>query len=172
MQRLADGKKINLAFTSPPYASQREYDTNSDFKPVKPNDYADWYREIADNIAQVLSDNGSYFCNIKEHCEDLVSGTCMLLTCFYLMLENGRMVVDTFCWRDKKNGVPGGWNNRFKDAWEPIYHYARQSNIKFNPLANGTDSNDVFDYFERECDQRTRGVACWEESIKHEEWYC
>jgi len=30
-------------------------------------------------------------------------------------------------------GVPGGWPNRFKNAWEPVFHFCRQPQIKFRP---------------------------------------
>ena len=37
--RLMDGAKANMVITSPPYATQREYDPASGFKPVAPEDY-------------------------------------------------------------------------------------------------------------------------------------
>src|SRR5690349_8024981 len=33
VEQLLDGRTINLAFTSPPYAEQREYDESSGFRP-------------------------------------------------------------------------------------------------------------------------------------------
>jgi DNA modification methylase len=60
--------------------------------------------------------------------------------------EWGWRFVDEFCWRKTDNGVPGTWPNRFKNAWEPVYHFALQKEIKFNPLAAGTASNDCFNY--------------------------
>src|ERR1035437_3135871 len=36
--KLLDGSKINVAVTSPPYASQRKYDESSGFKPIKPEE--------------------------------------------------------------------------------------------------------------------------------------
>jgi hypothetical protein len=38
-----DGKKANLAFTSPLYASQRKYDGESEFKPIPPEEYVAWF---------------------------------------------------------------------------------------------------------------------------------
>jgi site-specific DNA-methyltransferase (cytosine-N4-specific) len=54
--------------------------------------------------------------------------------------------VDEFCWRKTDNGVPGGWNNRFKNAFEPVFHFCRQQEIKFRPKAVGHASGDCFDY--------------------------
>jgi DNA modification methylase len=42
--------------------------------------------------------------------------------------------------------VPGGWNNRFKNAWEPVYHFTRGQTIKFRPDAVSHESADCFDY--------------------------
>jgi site-specific DNA-methyltransferase (adenine-specific)/site-specific DNA-methyltransferase (cytosine-N4-specific) len=54
--------------------------------------------------------------------------------------------VDEFCWRKTDNGVPGGWGNRFKNAFEPVYHFCRQPQIKFRPHAVGHVSEDCFAY--------------------------
>ena len=58
----------------------------------------------------------------------------------------GWRFVDEFCWRKTDNGVPGGWKNRFKNAWEPVFHFCRQQDIKFHPLAVGHPSEDCFEY--------------------------
>jgi site-specific DNA-methyltransferase (adenine-specific)/site-specific DNA-methyltransferase (cytosine-N4-specific) len=58
----------------------------------------------------------------------------------------GWRFVDEFCWRNTRNGCPGGWNNRFKNAWEPVFHFAQSESIKFNPDAVCTPSDDVFEY--------------------------
>ena len=42
--------------------------------------------------------------------------------------------------------MPGGWGNRFKNAWEPVFHFCRQQQIKFRPEAVGHESEDCFDY--------------------------
>ncbi|MGD1073928.1 MAG: site-specific DNA-methyltransferase [Bryobacteraceae bacterium] len=40
----------------------------------------------------------------------------------------------------------GRWPNRFKNAWEPLFHFARSTSIKFNPDAVSAPSDDVFEY--------------------------
>jgi hypothetical protein len=42
--------------------------------------------------------------------------------------------------------VPGGWNNRFKNAWEPVFHFCRQPQIKFRPKEVSHMSEDCFGY--------------------------
>ena len=146
VERLLDGHKINVAVTSPPYASQRTYDKSSGFKPIPPDEYVDWYADVAANIMAHLAEDGSYFCNIKEHCDDGQRSLYVKdLTLAHVRVW-GWMFVDEFCWVDTKNGVPGGWLNRFKDAWEPVFHFAQSTKIKFNALVNGTSSSAVFDY--------------------------
>ena len=144
--RLFGGVKANVVVTSPPYASQREYDPASGFRPVAPEDYIEWYWDVAANIESVLAADGSYFLNIKEHAED---GQRLLyvkeLTIAHV-LQWGWRFLDEFCWRKTDNGVPGGWGNRFKNAWEPIFHLCRQREIKFRPEAVGHVSEGCFDY--------------------------
>ena len=144
--RLLDGRNVSVVVTSPPYASQRDYDPASGFRPVVPEDYIEWYRDVAASIEAVLAPDGSYFLNIKEHAE----GGQRLLYVKELTIAHVRQwrwrFVDEFCWRKTDNGVPGGWGNRFKNAWEPIFHFCRQSQIKFRPEAVGHLSDGCFDY--------------------------
>jgi len=144
--RLLDGAKASLVITSPPYATQREYDPASGFRPVAPEDYVKWYRDVAATIAVVLAPDGSYLLNIKEHAAD---GERHLYVKDLVIAHKrhwGWRFVDEFCWRKTDNGVPGGWGNRFKNAWEPVFHFCRQQQIKFRPQAVGHVSEDCFDY--------------------------
>jgi len=143
---LLSGRAVNVAITSPPYASQREYDPASGFKPVPVDGYVEWYKAVAASIAAVLSPDGSYFLNIKEHADQGERSLYVKDLTLAHQRQWGWMFVDEFCWRKTDNGVPGGWGNRFKNAWEPVFHFARQSEIKFRPLAVGHASDDCFDY--------------------------
>ena len=138
--------RANVAVTSPPYAAQRQYDASSGFVPVPAGEYVAWYRPIADNMAAVLAPSGSYFLNIKEHADDGERSLYVKdLTLAHVRQWEWRFV-DEFCWRNTRNGVPGGWPNRFKNAWEPVFHFAKSSSIKFNPDAVSAPSDDVFEY--------------------------
>src|SRR5450759_1109551 len=72
VSRLFEGAKANLVITSPPYATQREYDASSGFTPIPPEKYSDWYSAVAASVAAVLAPDGSYFLNIKEHADGAV----------------------------------------------------------------------------------------------------
>ena len=50
VERLFAGAKANVVITSPPYASQRKYDESSDFRPIPPDQYVEWFRDVAMNI--------------------------------------------------------------------------------------------------------------------------
>jgi DNA modification methylase len=145
--KLFEGRKANVVMTSPPYATQRQYDPASGFRPVAPDDYVDWFRDVAANIATVLASDGSYLLNIKEHAEDGQRSLYVKDLVLAHVRQWGWRFVDEFCWRKTDNGVPGGWNNRFKNAWEPVFHFGgRVPAIKFRPEAVSHASDDCFEY--------------------------
>ena len=144
--RLLDGQKANVVITSPPYASQRAYDPSSGFRPVPPGEYVAWFRDVAANIAAILVDDGSYFLNIKEHADGGQRNLYVKKLTIAHVEQWGWRFVDELCWRKTDDGVPGGWGNRFKNAWEPVFHFCRNEKIKFRPKEVGHWSDDCFDY--------------------------
>ena len=145
-ERLFDGASANVVMTSPPYASQRTYDKSSGFTPIPPSEYSDWFRDVATNVMTILAADGSFFLNIKEHADEGQRSLYVKDLVIAHVREWGWMLVDEFCWRNTKNGVPGTWPNRFKNAWEPVFHFARSGDIKFRPTSVATDSDGVFQY--------------------------
>lgn len=137
---LLAGATVHIAFTSPPYAQQREYDESSGFKPIPADSYVEWFTPVASNVAQYLASDGSWFVNIKEHAED---GQRVLyvkdLTIAHVR-EWGWRLVDEFCWPHPS--PPGRWPDRFKNGWEPVFHFAR-SRPKFRPEAVAVPSDSV-----------------------------
>jgi len=151
VEKLIDGRKINVVFTSPPYASQRKYDESSGFKPIKPDEYVDWFRDVAANIMAVLADDGSYFLNIKPNAE----GLSRELYVFDLVLAHVRQwgwnYSEEFCW--ERSGIPQQVSRRFKNQFEPVYQFSRgdwkirpeavQHPSKSVPKAKGRGSGDT-----------------------------
>ena len=121
--RLLDDAKINVAFTSPPYAEQRDYDPASGFRPIPPDEYVAWFEPVAANVAAHLAADGSWFVNIKPAAEKLDTH----LYVFDLVLAHAREwgwhFATEFCWERK--GMPGRFVRRFKNQFEPIYQFAR-----------------------------------------------
>lgn len=127
-------KFVDMVITSPPYAERRK----KCYESISAEEYVKWFLPIAKEIKRVLSPTGSFFLNIKPHTD---KGERSLYV-FDLVLALKRIVnfifVDEFCWT--KNAFPGKLNGRFKNAFEPVYHFSKSpiKNIVFNPLACGT----------------------------------
>jgi DNA modification methylase len=159
VERLLDGNRINIAFTSPPYASQRAYDESSGFRPIPPDEYVDWFEDVQANVRAHLADDGSWFVNIKEHCDEGQRHLYVKdLTIAHARLWGWRFV-DEFAWT--RAGVPGTWPNRFKNGWEPVFHFALTGQIKFRPYEVGHASDEVFHEGGRVSGTNTTGNVGW-----------
>jgi DNA modification methylase len=123
VSRLIEGRRINVAFTSPPYAEQRDYDEASGFRPIRPDAYVEWFAPVAANVAAHLADDGSWFVNIKPS----AGGLDTELYVFDLVLAHvrdwGWHFATEFCW--ERGGVPKAVTQRFKNQFEPIYQFVR-----------------------------------------------
>jgi site-specific DNA-methyltransferase (adenine-specific)/site-specific DNA-methyltransferase (cytosine-N4-specific) len=131
VERLLDGAAVNVAFTSPPYASQRAYDESSGFRPIPPDEYADWFEDVQANVRAHLAGDGSWFVNIKEHAQD---GQRHLYVKELAIAHARRWCwrfIDEFAW--VTNGLPGRFDERFKNRFEPVFHFAGPEKIKFRP---------------------------------------
>lgn len=118
-----DGRKINVAFTSPPYAEQRAYDEGSGFKPIPPDEYVEWFAAVSANVAANLEDDGSWFVNIKPNAEALDTNLYVFDLVTAHVREWGWHFGTEFCW--ERVGVPKHVTLRFKNQYEPIYQFAR-----------------------------------------------
>jgi len=127
-------ESIDLVITSPPYAERRK----ATYGGIDEAEYVEWFLPIASEIKRVLKPAGSFFLNIKPH---TVGGERSLYV-FDLVLairrQVGMRLVDEFCWT--KNAFPGKLDGRFKNGFEPVYHFAKSNpgQLTFNPLACGT----------------------------------
>ena len=151
MASLMGDHKINVAVTSPPYASQRKYDESSGFKPIPPDDYNEWFDAVQDTTATHLADDGSFFLNIKEHCDE---GQRLLyvkdLTIAFVR-EWQWHFVDEYVWTH--GGTPMNVINRFKNGFEPIFHFTKGTH-KFRPDNVRHKSDSVIDWGGRHPSQR------------------
>jgi len=120
---LLDGARINLAFTSPPYADRRDYDPTSGFRPIAPADYVAWFEPVQANVRAHLADDGSWFVNIKAGVTP--DGLDTELYVLDLVLAHAREwgwhFATEFCWQ--RPGVPKNVTRRFKNQFEPIYQF-------------------------------------------------
>ncbi len=141
--RLLDGAKIDLVFTSPPYAQQRAYDVTSGFTPVPENEYVTWYHDVQRVLAIHLADTGSYFLNIKEHSKDGQRALYVKDLVLTHVRQWGWRFVDELIWLHQ--GYPGEMKGRFKNRFEPVFHFTLSKDHKFRPLAVSTVQEDVRD---------------------------
>jgi DNA modification methylase len=115
---------IDLIFTSPPYADQRE----TTYGGVKPDEYVDWFLPKTEQFLRVLKPTGTFVLNIKER---VVNGErhTYVMELIFKMREQGWLWTEEFIWH-KKNSYPGKWPNRFRDSWERLLQFNKQK--KFN----------------------------------------
>lgn len=125
---------IDMVFTSPPYAERRK----TTYGGTNENEYVDWFLPIGAEIKRILKPTGSFFLNIKPHTNKGERSLYVYDLICRLKRETGFMFIEEYCWT--KNAFPGSLKGRFKNAFEPIYHFTKDSpnEIKFNPLACGT----------------------------------
>jgi DNA modification methylase len=167
IRKLLEDKQINLIITSPPYAEQRK----KEYKSISTEQYPIWFNELSQNFMKILKDDGSFFLNIKEHCENGQRSLYVMKT-IIMMVEAGWKYIDELMWY--KTGLPGGWINRLRCVFEPVYwfskdypsiiereieegideeylvdeyerifHFSKQTKIKFYPISVGKISNQV-----------------------------
>lgn len=119
--RIVSPGSINVAFTSPPYASQRDYDKSSDFRPILPEDYVRWFEPVQANVRTALVQDGSWFVNIKPSVEKLDTSLYVFdLVCSHVRNWGWHFATE-FCW--ERIGVPKWVEQRFKNQFEPIYQF-------------------------------------------------
>ena len=115
---------IDLIFTSPPYADQRQ----RTYGGIKPDDYVDWFMPKADQLFRVLKPSGTFVLNIKERAVNGERHT-YVIELILEMRKRGWLWTEEFMWH-KKNSYPGKWPNRFRDNWERLLQFNKHR--KFN----------------------------------------
>lgn len=125
---------VDLFITSPPYADRRK----KTYGGIPENKYIEWFLPIAKEIKRTLKPTGSFFLNIKPHTKNGERSLYVFDLVIALKHELGFLFVDDYCW--VKNAFPTGTHGRFKNGWEPVYHFTKgnPNQITFNPLACGT----------------------------------
>lgn len=141
MATLLGGDRINVAVTSPPYASQRKYDEASGFKPIPPDEYVEWFCAVQQNVRSSLAEDGSWFVNIKEHCEDGQRHLYVKDLAIAHVRQWGWRFIDELVWTH--GGTPGEAHRRFKNGWEPVFQFAACHEFKFRPDAVMHESKSV-----------------------------
>ena len=127
--RLLAGAKANGVFTSPPYAEQRK----EQYGGVPTAEYVAWWEAVQANVKANLAGDGSFFVNIKPHCEDGERALYVFDLVLAMKRQWGWQFVDELCWLHED--LPGAWPNRFRNGFEPVYQFSTEAAIKFAPRA-------------------------------------
>lgn len=145
LDALLDGEKVNGVFTSPPYAMQRA----KQYGGVPVGEYVDWWEAVQANVRSVLAKDGSFFVNIKPHCEDGQRVLYVMDLVQAMVREWGWRFVDELCW--KRVSIPAKWSNRFKNYFEPVYHFSMIDRCKFRPdnvLRDFSENSDKYNTYD------------------------
>lgn len=129
-----DDNSIDMFITSPPYADRRK----NTYGGIPEEQYLEWFKPIAIEIKRTLKPTGSFFLNIKPHTDKGERSLYVFDLVLMLKRELGFKYVDEICWT--KNAFPGMLKGRFKNGFEPVYHFTKDDATKiiFNPTACGT----------------------------------
>ena len=143
IERLIGVARINVAFTSPPYASQRKYDETSGFLPIHPDEFVDWFESVQANVQARLAEDGSWFVNIKPASEGLDTQLYVLDLVLAHARRWGWHFATELCWQ--RGGLPGLPVRRFRNQFEPIYQFTL-NDWKFRPDRVMVPSSRSFKY--------------------------
>jgi DNA modification methylase len=120
VERLMNGEKADLCFTSPPYGQQREYTEESKAK------VADWdglMRGVFGNLP--MSESGQVLVNLGLIHRD---GEWIPYWDAWIswMREQGWRRFGWYVW-DQGSGLPGDWSGRLAPSFEFVWHFNRKA---------------------------------------------
>jgi site-specific DNA-methyltransferase (adenine-specific) len=142
VQKLFDGKKAQIAFTSPPYAEQRANIGTNDYGGIPEEEYAEWWEAVQANTKDVLVDGGSFFVNIKPHSSEGERSLYVMDLVLAMKRKWGWDYIDEHIWQ--RHSVPGKFKRRLKNGFEPIHEFAKAGEgFVFEPKRMGTKSDAV-----------------------------
>ena len=122
--KLLPDNSVDLIVTSPPYADQRK----STYGGIHPTKYVEWFLPISKQLFRVLKPTGTFVLNIKEKVVEGERST-YVMELILEMRKQGWLWTEEFIWH-KKNCYPGKWPNRFRDAWERLLQFNKDSKFK------------------------------------------
>jgi len=114
----------DLIVTSPPYADQRK----KTYGGIPTGEYVEWFLPIGAELKRVLKPEGSFILNIKERVVDGERST-YVMELIIALRQQGWLWTEEYMWH-KRNCPPGKWPNRFRDAWEHLFHFTKQKKFK------------------------------------------
>ena len=124
--RVMGGELANGSFTSPPYAEQRK----EQYGGTSADEYVGWWAPVQSNVRAGLKDDGSFFINIKAHCEDGERHLYVMDLVAAMRRRWKWRYIEEFCWL--RNPTPKQVVEHFKQGHEPVFQFA-VGDFKFRP---------------------------------------
>ena len=115
---------LDLIITSPPYAQQRK----DSYGGIPADQYVSWWMTISEAMLPKLKPTGSLILNIKEHVEGGERHPYVYQLAL-VMRQQGWLLIDELIWH-KSNAMPFHHQNRLRDGYERLFHFAKQPHIK------------------------------------------
>ena len=133
IMRTFPAKSVDLVFTSPPYADQRNYGTEN--SSISPDDYIKWFAPKARQIFRVLKDNGSFVLNINDKVVDGYQHLYVFELVIYLCKKVGFHLVRDYIWYNPAtppNVFSRGGFGRTKKSHEYCFWFSKSPEWTFN----------------------------------------
>ena len=137
---------IDLIFTSPPYADQRNYGA-TDTK-IDADGYVKWFKPKAEQIYRVLKSNGSFVLNINDKVVDGYQHLFVFRLVIMMCDEIGFHLVRDYIWHNPAtppNVYSTGKYGRTKKSHEYCFWFSKSNKWTFNldsirtPYKNGME---------------------------------
>lgn len=126
-------KSIDLVLTSPPYADQRDYGTDS--SSISSDDYVKWFSPKARQIYRVLKSDGSFVLNINDKVVDGYQHLYVFELVIYLCKKVGFHLVRDYIWYNPAtppNVFSRGGFGRTKKSHEYCFWFSKGPEWTFN----------------------------------------
>lgn len=126
-------KTVDLIFTSPPYADQRDYGTTN--SSILPDDYVKWFAPKARQIKRVLKDSGSFVLNINDKTVDGFQHLYVFELLVHLCRRIGFYLVRDYIWYNPAtppNVFSRGGYGRTKKSHEYCFWFSKSREWTFN----------------------------------------
>lgn len=118
-----------LVFTSPPYAEQR----SEQYGGIPAASYVTWFGQVDAAVKPLIAPTGHLVVNIKPHADGYQRNLYVSDLVSWLVRSSGWFLVDEFIWL--RTGIPQQVTHRFKNAFEPIYWFAKTADYAWYPEA-------------------------------------
>jgi len=121
--------RVDLFFSSPPYADARAYSR------IDPDRYVDWFLPFAQAMHAATQPTGSLILNLKNRVAKRGPYQGQRHPYVYQLVlalqQAGWRWIETYIWQ-KPNAMPGKFGPRTKDSFEYVFHFARGPHPYFN----------------------------------------